>query len=799
MKKALLLFMSAIAWLWSFNTQAQCEIFITQLNTSPCTSGATGTSGFIVLSVDGNCPNAASYTLNWNTDLASGSPTVPSALPFVQTIQFMGPSGEFCAVVNAFDSEGVLVGQGNMCVPLDPPAIFTNIVTTEAPACSDAGACLSFEIVGGMPPFSYNLYGNNGGINNPPLSGPQACNLQPGTYTLMAVDAMQCFTSTTITIEEAQPVGLNGYVFNDLNSDGAQGSGVFEEDGLANQPLVIQETGDVVYTNANGYFSLPDLPVGTYTVTYAGDASAWQPSLSAYTAESPGCLAVPLSSTTPIFDYASQIGSGGILHCTNGSASNFWVANTGNTAFNVRLELNFDASLTAVAPPTGLGFTSAFPGQLVWEYEAQMPGTSVGYNAFIEGPGVGLIGQNLAFSYTLVLSDADGNVIFEEEFNQNRLVACAYDPNDKEGLPLGMGDGHYVPAGTVLTYRIRFQNTGNFPAERVEIVDQLDVAQLNLSTFTPLHSSHDMVTELSETGEVRFIFDNIQLPDSTSNEPESHGYVFYSIQINPEAEHDELITNEAAIYFDANPPIITNETEHRVYDCNVIPQLEATYSSCQDGFFTIDMTTDAFNTHNWSLDGVTFSTSAIAPLSTPFAGDFPLQLTIENEYCSVTSNGLLTVDPTPDASIDINGLLIASPANAANYQWFHNGNLVENENGNTLEPIGDLGLGEYIVIVTSAAGCVGTSEPFYLISVDESSTSPLGILYPNPMNEIAQLFLGEGTYAIELYSMDGKCAKRWENQKGNFLLQRDQLSSGVYQLRLTDALGKVYRMPVVMN
>lgn len=795
MKKALPLFLSIVALLWSFKAQAQCELSISPQMTSPCGNSATGSGGFMVLNVSGTCANATTYSLNWTTDLDAGSPNVPGTLPFIVTVQFSGFSTEFCAEVTAWDSEGNEVGTGNFCQFLPPPVLVTNISTTPAPPCSDEGGCATFQVIGGTAPYTYSLSSTPGTINNPPVTGNEICNLQPGMYNLIVFDAAQCITTASIQIQESEAIGLGGYVFNDLNSNGAQGSGIFAEDGLANQPIVIQETGDVLYTNSNGYFTAPSLPAGTYTLSWAGDAASWQPSLSTYSVESPGCLAIPLSSTTPIFQHLSQLGSGGILHCTNGSESNFWVANTGNTAFNVRLELNYNASLTAVAPPTGLGFTSAFPGQLVWEYEAQMPGTSVGYNAFIEGPGVGLIGQNLTFSYTLVLSDADGNVIFEEEFNQNRLVACAYDPNDKEGLPVGMGDGHYVPAGTVLTYRIRFQNTGNFPAERVEIVDQLDVDQLNLSTFTPLHSSHAMVTELSETGEVRFIFDNIQLPDSTSNEPESHGYVFYSIRINEDAQHNELISNVANIYFDANPPIITNETEHRVYDCAVIPQLTSDYATCEGGFFTIDMTTDEFNSHVWSMNGVPFSESAFTGVSAPEVGLFTIDLSITNEYCEVNSSAQLEVFEIPNATITLVGnQLVASPAGS--FQWYYNDLLLENEVGNTLTISG---AGVYTVIVTSSSNCVDASEPFFVVSVNENTMQEELLLYPNPFSETAFVELGAELFTLQLFAMDGKKIGHWEKQSGRFELHRGQLSTGMYFLHIEGADGKRMQLPVMLK
>jgi hypothetical protein len=57
---------------------------------------------------------------------------------------------------------------------------------------------------------------------------------------------------------------------------------------------------------------------------------------------------------------------------------------------------------------------------------------------------------------------------------------------------------------------------------------------------------------------VNFIFDNINLPDSTNNEPNSHGYIAFRIKPKPDIELGDVFSGVAAIYFDFNPPIITN-------------------------------------------------------------------------------------------------------------------------------------------------------------------------------------------------------------------------------------------------
>lgn len=143
-------------------------------------------------------------------------------------------------------------------------------------------------------------------------------------------------------------------------------------------------------------------------------------------------------------------------------------------------------------------------------------------------------------------------------------VTGSYDPNDKQGFPRGYEDEHFIKANQSLDYMIRFQNTGNDTAFTVVIVDTLDVATLKAASIRPGSASHPYQFDISESGIVTFTFDNILLPDSIVNEPASHGFVKFSIQQQPDLPEGTLIENQAAIYFDFNAPIITNQTWHTI-------------------------------------------------------------------------------------------------------------------------------------------------------------------------------------------------------------------------------------------
>ncbi|MFK7808843.1 MAG: hypothetical protein AB8F74_13650, partial [Saprospiraceae bacterium] len=104
----------------------------------------------------------------------------------------------------------------------------------------------------------------------------------------------------------------------------------------------------------------------------------------------------------------------------------------------------------------------------------------------------------------------------------------SYDPNIKTAIPRGVGENHEIDKDWELDYTIQFQNTGNDVAYLVTIRDTLS-ENVDLSTLKVHGATHDFTWALNQNRELVFTFEDINLPDSTSNEPASHGHVSYSI------------------------------------------------------------------------------------------------------------------------------------------------------------------------------------------------------------------------------------------------------------------------------
>lgn len=146
------------------------------------------------------------------------------------------------------------------------------------------------------------------------------------------------------------------------------------------------------------------------------------------------------------------------------------------------------------------------------------------------------------------------NNIHQPEF----AILNSYDPNDKQVYPKGECVPGYVDHGQDLTYTVRFQNTGNAEAIHVLIVDSLS-EHLDIHSLQILGSSHDVHAEIASNDVVKFRFNNINLPDSASSPEGSIGYVIFKVSQKPFLFIGSEIRNKVGIYFDFNPPIITNE------------------------------------------------------------------------------------------------------------------------------------------------------------------------------------------------------------------------------------------------
>ena len=149
--------------------------------------------------------------------------------------------------------------------------------------------------------------------------------------------------------------------------------------------------------------------------------------------------------------------------------------------------------------------------------------------------------------------------VLDNTFILNQNVVNSFDPNDKlEAHGAGISPQQFSD-GDYLYYTIRFQNTGNSYATKIKIVDTLS-AHLDWSTLELLSSSHTFNFNIQNNNILTWSNDNLYLPDSTTDEAGSHGYVSFRIKPKADFSNNDVIQNRAHIYFDFNAPVITNTT-----------------------------------------------------------------------------------------------------------------------------------------------------------------------------------------------------------------------------------------------
>ncbi|QHI34887.1 hypothetical protein IMCC3317_02320 [Kordia antarctica] len=227
--------------------------------------------------------------------------------------------------------------------------------------------------------------------------------------------------------------------------------------------------------------------------------------------------------------------------------------NNGGTTASGAIDLMYDNTLVnhLSSSPTE---NSSTANSLSWNYTNLAPFETRVINVFfnINTPPTVNNGDILSFqaNITPIAETNTANNTFELQ----QITIGSYDPND--ALVLQGPLLNYTQAYEDLYFRIRFQNTGTASAININVNTILD-ADLDWSTFTPVYASHAYVTNLSGN-KVNFQFDNINLADSTSDEPNSHGLIVFKARTTPSFTVGDVVECKADIYFDYNLPIITN-------------------------------------------------------------------------------------------------------------------------------------------------------------------------------------------------------------------------------------------------
>ena len=595
---------------------------------------------------------------------------------------------------------------------------------------------------------------------------------------------------------------INGLIFHDVNGDGTQQTWQPAEPVLSNIGIItIEELGVLIYPDASGHFVLPDIPQATYTVSFEDPNGYWVLNADgAIQVTLPTCngLQLPL---VPVTEAQAQISGlstweNTTIHCAVGFNPGIYLYNNGNLPLSGSFTMTFDPSLTYTeAPWAGTGSTvvaptEVSPGTLTWNIDNQPAGSLFYYQVHINGPGAATTGQTFPFAFSLTLNDINGGVFYSNDWNITPSVTCSYDPNDKLANPAGWTDQHFITAGQEIEYRIRFQNTGNAPAFNVRIDDQLDIEHLDLNSFTPVAASHSFSTVVNPDGFVQFVFDNIILPDSVHDEPNSHGWVVYRIRSFDSLQPNDVISNTAAIFFDDNEPVITNTYTHTIFSCEMIPDPNGVNGTCQgqEVLLNIFPELDYTESYAWYVDGNLVSNEMMYTFPAASLGDYTFVLNRTNPFCNEFDTLEVQVWPLPDNSIVNGGTALAAPAGVS-WQWYLDGDPI----AETSQVINPEVSGMYSVLTANEFGCTTLSEEveFTLIHVEEMPNLTVS-MYPNPASDFIRIEIPVGQKGIRILNALGQVVYSDAQAQGIQRLSIEQWSSGLYTVQVNQtSLGKL--------
>ncbi|MBO9702358.1 MAG: T9SS type A sorting domain-containing protein [Sporocytophaga sp.] len=344
---------------------------------------------------------------------------------------------------------------------------------------------------------------------------------------------------------------MKGILFYDTNRNGIKDA---EEVGINKYAMEIKPAGIKVFADQNGYFSFAAEPGQQYILEIPAD------SIFDYVSkEFPYTLSgseVNMIGFT-IRDFKPEVRTNFYLpwpRCNTTASATLRIENPGILDIEkVRLTLIGDPLVKI----TSMDAVEKTTDTLVFEVNDLGSFNSKTLLYDITFPNGNSVGKPLVFK---LISDfySSGLLVHSDMDSLNTTVKCSTDPNDKAVTPIGLGDNHLTLFNTPLDYLIRFENTGNDTAYVVAIHDTLDV-NLDASTLEVKGSSHDVITEVNKDGKVIFHFENIMLPDSTTNKEKAQGFVRFTIKPKKNIAEMTVIRNKAGIIFDKNDPVITNE------------------------------------------------------------------------------------------------------------------------------------------------------------------------------------------------------------------------------------------------
>jgi uncharacterized repeat protein (TIGR01451 family) len=226
-----------------------------------------------------------------------------------------------------------------------------------------------------------------------------------------------------------------------------------------------------------------------------------------------------------------------------------------STVASGTVQFDFDADLSIVSVSDPNAVVNA--GTVDLAFTNLMPFEQRSFQVVMQIPVIPTVNLgDLLTNTASILPNAGDLIPSNNTATSTQVIIGSYDPNDKMESRGPKIDPRTFTSEDFFFYTIRFENTGTASAINVRVEDSIDPL-LDINTIEMISSSHEYVME-RDGRDVTWSFDNINLPDSTTDPVGANGYILFKIKPMAGFGEGTVIPNTAEIYFDFNPPIITN-------------------------------------------------------------------------------------------------------------------------------------------------------------------------------------------------------------------------------------------------
>ena len=722
----------------------------------------------------------------WNTgDTTEDLANIPSGIYTVYAVDAIGKTLNDTFFVNSID---IMIS-----------------TTLTQPSCDNFDGAVFPLISGGTMPYSYSW--------NTGSTAPSIGNLPDGGYAVYVWDSLNCFNHKAVILDEPDScyVEVSGKVYIDVNTNCIFDSSDYPISNALVSYLPVY--GGAVFTDNQGNYTFK-VDTGTYSVKYHNPNYQFPPSqcspgntqILSFTSYDDDTVGVdfPIDSIT-----IKDVAIAGVYNpnLKPGFTQNYLVAysNPGTVTSSGTISAILDSNIV---------FENSFP---IGTYDSTAHTITVPFSnltsgqlnhIFIQVSTPATVSVGTPVNSTFVISPFGGdNSLWNNTFIKSDSVVSSYDPNDKQVTPRGIGSQGFIQTtDSLLTYNVRFQNTGNFPATFVIIEDIID-DNLDIGSIIQGPHSHPYVLSIEDGNKLIFTFNNINLPDSTTDLAGSQGFVQFTLKQKPNLSVGTVITNQASIIFDFNVPVITNQVTNTIFTYPKIAIIAGPDTLCEGEEIGAELTGLAMKpyTYDWQPLSQTFQTPDSVHAIGATDSDLYTVIVTDAFGFSDTASQYINVikNPVSDFTYQANSLTVDFTDNsdhATTWMWdFGDGNTSTDQSpqhifakDSTYE----------VVLITSNECKEDTSkqaiEVFSNVSIDDQAFRNSVRIAPNPFSESVMIsFDNPSLQPMELKLMDAKgrvIIHRKAERTNQFVIQNQGLSAGIYIVELIGVkrfVGKV--------